>query len=329
MRLKWMLALPALFAGAGGWAQAQDSAQNYPQRSIRVIVPFAPGGAADILARIAIQQAGDDTGWRFAVENMTGAGGMVGGTAAARSAADGYTLLFCNLACAANQFLTDNPSWSPTKDLAPLIVIGTVPNILVVNAKVPAQNLAEFIALARAQPDSFAFASSGPGSSSQLTGELFKAKANVKIRDVPYRGSAAALPDIVAGRVDGMVMGLPESISFVRGGQLRALGLTSEKRVRSLPDVPTLAEAGLPDYKFVGWLSFFVPAGTPQPVIAKLNAALNQALKSPRLVQRFADADIEAVGGPPELAGRLMEEDVALWGDLIRSRGLRPSEPAK
>lgn len=312
-----LLAAVTLLNVAAAIAQPRP---NFPDRSIRVVVPFAPGGTADILARTVIEQANRDRAGSFHIENLTGAGGVVGSTAVVRSAADGYTLLVCNLSCASNQFLNPNLGWTPSKNLTPVGVLGTVPNILVINPQVPANNLVEFIALAKREPDRLSLASSGPGSSSQLTGELFQSRAKIRLLDVPYRGSAAAMADILAGRVTGMMMGLPESIPFVRSSKLRALGLAAIKRAMALPDVPTLAQAGLPEFRFNGWISLFAPAGTAPEAVARINDMLNRALQSERVQKRFAESDIEPVGGTPELAGRLMEEDVKIWGDLIRSR---------
>lgn len=298
-------------------AQAAD---GFPKKNIRVVVPFAPGGAADIMARTLIQQASAETGWQLYVENISGAGGLVGAQAAARSAADGYTLLLCNIACAANQFVTENTAWDPKTAIAPVIVVGNLPNILVAGPRSGAKTLAEFVALARAKPGQLSMASSGPGSSSYMTGELLRVKANVDILDVPYRGSGAAMPDILAGRVDAMVMGVPESLPFIRDGKLMALGVTSDVRTPALPNVPTFAQAGVKDYSFLGWLSLFVPKKTPPAIIAVLNAGFDKAIKSPALAKRFAELSIQPVGGPASTAGKLLNDDIDLWGPLIASR---------
>jgi tripartite-type tricarboxylate transporter receptor subunit TctC len=300
--------------GAGGQGNAQS---GYPDRAIRIVVPFAPGGTADIVARIAAEQVAADLGWRVYVENITGADGSVGAAAAARAPADGYTLLVCNVSCAANQFLLGNTGLDPEADLAPVIVLGNVPNVLVVGPSVSATTLAELIAFARANPGKVSIASSGPGSSSHLTAMLLRVKAQIDIVDVPYRGSSAAMPDILSGRVDGMVMGLPESLPFVRDGKLKALGVTPNKRASALPNVPTFAQAGVPDYSFLGWLSLFVPQRTPAAAPHKLNAAFAKSLQSPALLSRFAEQSIEPVGGPAELAGRLLKSDIVLWRQIL------------
>jgi tripartite-type tricarboxylate transporter receptor subunit TctC len=297
------------------WA---DSTASFPTRSIEIVVPFAPGGAADILARTAAQFTSTETGWQFHVENLSGAGGLVGAQAAARAAADGYTLLLCNIACVANQFMVPESDWNPKSALAPVITLGYLPNVLVVGPSIQATTLKEFIDHARSSSQNISIATSGPGSSSSLTAELLGSKAGIHIMEVPYRGSSAATPDLISGRVDAMVMGLPESLALVRGGKVKALGVTSHERAPSLPDVPTIAEAGVPDYEFLGWLSLFAPKNTPDDIIAKLNAGFSKALASQALLARFSEQSIQAVGGKPDLAGRLLSDDVSLWGPILR-----------
>ena len=305
----------------GGHLHAQTA---YPTRSIRIVVPFAPGGTADILARIVAQQASPPDlqdgkiKWRFFVENITGGGGIIGAQAAARSVPDGYTLLLCNIACAVGQLLTGNKSWNPAKALTPVIFVGNVPNILVASPHLGINSLAQFVERARSQPGKLSLASSGPGSSSDLSGILLRAKAKIDLLDVPYRGSGEAMPDLLSGRVDAMVMGLPESLPFVRSGKLKALGVTSDKRAPSLPDVPTIAEAGVPSYSYLGWLSLFAPAGTPAAVIAPLNTYLDRVIKSPGVIGAFSPQSIQPGGGPPQVAGQLFAADIALWPSILK-----------
>jgi tripartite-type tricarboxylate transporter receptor subunit TctC len=306
-------------------ASSSHAQAPYPDRPVRIVVPFAAGGTADIVARIVAEQMTEDLGQRVYVENITGAGGSVGAAAAARAPADGYTTLLCNVSCAATQFLVDNIGFNPSTDLAPVAVLAYVTNVLVVGPSVQARSLSDYLAFARANPGKLSMASSGPGSSSHLTAELLRFKAGVDILDVPYRGSAGAMPDILAGRVDSMAMGLSEALPFIRDGKLTALGVTSIKRVAALPNVPTLAEAGVPDYAFLGWLSLVAPQRTPPGLIATLNAAFNKTMTSPRLMSRFAEQSIELGGGPTDLAGRLLNEDIELWGRVLRNRKASPS----
>ena len=312
-----LLAVAALLLSGAPVTKAL--AQSFPERPIRIIVPFAPGGTADIIARIAADEV-SNSGAKVFVENITGAGGSVGAAAAARAPADGYTLLLCNVSCAANQYLLGNTGFDPEADLAPVIVLGYVPNVLVAGPNVAAATLAEFVALARANPGKMSMASSGPGSSSQLSALLLRVKAGIDFVDVPYRGSSAAMPDILSGRVDSMVMGLPESLALVRDGKLKVFGITSDKRVAALPQTPTFAEAGIAGYSFLGWLSLFAPKRTPVAATGKLNAAFAKALTSPALLARFADQSIAPEGGSPELADKLLKADIVLWRQVLQSK---------
>lgn len=290
-----------------------------------MVVPFAPGGAADILARIIAQQASRPdlrprkAAWQFYVDNVTGGGGIIGAQAAARSTPDGYTLLLCNVACAIGQLVTGAKNWNPAKALAGVIVVGNIPNILVASPHIGVNSLKQFLALARSHPGKVTLASSGPGSSSDLTGLLLRAKAHVDLMDVPYRGSGEAIPDLLSGRVDAMVMGVPESLAFVRAGKLKALGVSSERRAPSLPDVPSIAEAGVPGYSFLGWLSLFAPADTPDASIAALNAYLNRVIGSPDVATAFAQQSIVPGGGSAKLADDLLHADIAMWSPLLNS----------
>jgi tripartite-type tricarboxylate transporter receptor subunit TctC len=302
---------------------AAPAQTDFPRRSIRIVVPFAPAGTADILARTVVQEASRTEGtvsWQFYVENVTGAGGLVGAQAVARAPADGYTLLLCNIACAAGHLVSGSQGFDPTGAFTPVILVGSVPNILVAGPSLQVQTLSEFVALARARPGKLSMASSGPGSSSHLSGELLRAKAGIDLLDVPYRGSSAAMPDLLSGRVDTMVAGFPESLPFVRDGKLKALGVTSETRAPSLPDVPTIAEAGVPGYAFFGWLSLFAPAGTPDSIIVMLNALFNTVITSPAVVKAFGEQSIAAGGGPPATAAELYRRDVDLWPSLLKTR---------
>lgn len=300
-------------------AMAQDAA-SFPSRSIGIVVPFAAGGAADILARVAAQYASTENGWQFHIENVTGAGGLIGAQAVARAAPDGYTLLLCNISCAVNQFLNPKSEWSGKTSISPVITVGYLPNVLVVGSSVQQKNLKEFVEYARANPDKVSIATSGPGSSSSMTADLLATQAGMKVREIPYRGSAAATPDLISGRVDGMVMGLPESIPLIREGKVRGFGVTSTERAPSLPDVPTIAEAGVPGYQFLGYLSLFAPKGVPDAVVAKLNAGFNKALASAGLRQRFSELSILPAGGPPALAGKLVNEDIDIWQPILTNR---------
>lgn len=318
-----LAAFGALLLALAACSSSATAQSIYPTRSIRLVVPFAPGGAADILARIIAAQASRPdlqprkAAWQFYVDNITGGGGIIGAQAAARSAPDGYTLLLCNVACAIGQFVTGVKTWNPAKALAGVIMVGNIPNILVASPHIGVNSLKQFLALARSHPGKVSLASSGPGSSSDLTGLLLRAKAKVDLMDVPYRGSGEAIPDLLSGRVDAMLMGVPESLALVRAGKLKALGVTSDRRTSSLPDVPSISEAGVPGYSFLGWLSLFVPAETPDAIITPLNAYLNRVISSPAVVSTFAKQSIQPGGGSAKFAADLLHADIAQWSPIL------------
>ena len=302
-------------------ARAQGPA--FPSQPLRLIVPFAPGGAPDIVARLLAEQAAPALGQQVIVENRTGAGGNIGMQAGARAAPDGHTLLMCTLGCTTNGFLMRDLGWDPSRDLRPVMMGGIVPNVLVVGEQVAARSVADFVALAKARPGGLTMASSGVGSASHLAGEMFKALAGVAIEHVPYRGSTVALPDIIAGRVDSMIVSLPEALGHIQGGRLRALGVSSPARSPTLPEVPTIAEAGVPGYGAVAWSALVVPAATPDAVVARLNAAFNGAIRAAPVQAKFAELSIIGTGGSPAELQRFMAAETEAWGRLIRERGIR------
>lgn len=315
-----MFALMAAAAGAVTAAQAQA---DFPRQNVRIIVPFAPGGAPDTVARLLAQHASEGLGRQVIVENVTGAGGNIGMQAGARAIADGHSVLMCTLGCASNLFLVDSLGWDPRVDIAPVMMGGIVPNVLVVRPTLEADSVASFIALAKAKPGALSMASSGVGSASHLAGEMFKALAGLDILHVPYRGSTAALPDIVGGRVDSMIVSLPEALQLIRSGQLRALGVSSAERTRSLPEVPTISEAGVPGYAVVAWSALFVPSATPSAIVARLNAEFNKALQATDVQAKLAEISVQGGGGAPERAGAFLRQEIESWGKLIRERNLK------
>jgi tripartite-type tricarboxylate transporter receptor subunit TctC len=297
---------------------------DFPRATIRLIVPFAPGGAPDIVARTLGQKAAEGLGREIIVENRTGAGGNIGFEAGLKAPADGHTILMCTFGCATNPYLFDKLSWQP-KDIAPVMIAGRVPNVLVVHPALPVKTLAEFLAAAKAKQGGFTMASSGVGSASHLAGEMFRSMAGIDVVHVPYKGSTAALPDIVGGRVDFMVVSAPEALSFIRDGRLRALGSSGTRRASSLPDVPTIAEAGVRNYAVTAWAVLVVPAGTPAPVIQRLNREFNAAVAAPEVASRLESMSIEPGGGTPTEADQFIEQQSREWGKLIRERGIKAS----
>ena len=301
-------------------AHAQD---DYPNRTVRIIVPFAPGGSTDVVARILADKLGADLKQSFVVENRAGAGGNIGADAVAKASPDGYTLLMGTTGVLAiNKYLYKEMSFDPERDLVPVSYTSLITNILVVNPQVPAKTVSELVALARAKPGSLTFASSGAGSSTHLSAELFKSMAGVDILHVPYKGSSQAITDLMGGQVTMLFDNAPSSIPFVEQGKLRALAVTSTKRLPNLPDVPTLDEAGVKGYESLSWSGIMAPAGTPKRVIDKLNAAIEKILRDPDVKQRFASLGVEPVGGPPEAFSRHIRAESEKWARVVKTANI-------
>jgi tripartite-type tricarboxylate transporter receptor subunit TctC len=309
----------ALVHGSGALAQG-----DFPRTTLRILVPFAPGGAPDIMARTLGAKAAEGLGREVITENRTGAGGNIAMEAGAKSAPDGHTLLMCTFGCATNPFLFDKLGWSP-KDLAPVMIAGRVPNVLVVHPSLAARSVAEFIAAAKAKQPPFTMASSGVGSASHLAGEMFRSMAGIEVVHVPYKGSTAALPDIVGGRVDFMVVSAPEALTFIKDNRLRALGSSSNRRASSLPEVPTIAESGLSGYAVTAWAMLVVPAATPPAILQRLNKEFNAAVSDAEVRRRFESLSIEPGGGTPAEAAEFLQQQGQEWEKLIRARGIKAS----
>ena len=295
---------------------------DFPRAGLKVIVPFAPGGAPDIVARLLSKKVGENLGREIIVENRVGAGGNIGFVAGLKAAPDGYTILICTFGCATNPALFDKPGWQPS-DIAPVMLAGLVPNVLVIHAGVKARTTAEFIALAKSQPGKLTMASSGVGSASHLAGESFASMAGIQVTHVPYKGSTAALPDIVGGRVDFMIVSVPEALGLIRDGRLLALGTSGTRRASSLPDVPTIAESGLPGFSVTAWSMVVVPAGTPPGVVQRLSQEFNAALDDPAVRKRLDELSVEPGGGSPADAARFLQTQASEWEKLIRARDIK------
>jgi tripartite-type tricarboxylate transporter receptor subunit TctC len=314
--------LACIFAlGLPPLAHAQD---DYPNRTVRIIVPFAPGGSTDVVARILADKLGTEMRQSFIVENKPGAGGNIGADAVAKATPDGYTLLMGTTGVLAiNKYLYKNMGFDPDRDLAPVSYTSLITNILVVNPQVPARTVPDLIRLAKEKPGALTFASSGAGSSTHLSAELFKAMAGVDILHVPYRGSSQALIDVIAGQVTMLFDNAPSSLPFVEQGKLRAIAVTSTKRLPNLPDVPTIDESGVKGYESLSWSGIAAPAATPKAVIDKLNAAIEKILGMQDVRQRFAQLGVEPVGGPPEAFARHIRAESDKWGKLVKAQNIR------
>jgi tripartite-type tricarboxylate transporter receptor subunit TctC len=317
------VALTAALAGLPTFATLAAAA-GYPDRPITIVVGFPPGGASDIMARILTAKLGGVLGQPFIVDNRPGAGGNVAGEFVAHAAPDGYTLLLGNNAIlATNISLYSKAGFDPEKDFAPISLIGTQANVLVVNNEVKAHSLAELIALAKANPGKLNFASSGYGLAAHLAGELFKAQAHIDIVHVPYKGSAPALEDVIAGQDQMMFATTSGVMGFLQNGQVRALAVTTLKRTPSLPDVPTMNEAGLPGFEATTWHGLVAPAGTPPQIVAALNKAIAATLKDPDIEHKLAGLGIDIAPDTPEQFAAYIKAEIPKWAAVIKTSGAK------
>ena len=317
MPFKLLVALAMLaVAGAAG-------AQSFPTKGLRIVVPFAPGGSTDIVARLIADRLAPALGQPVVVENRAGAGGNIGADAVAKSAPDGHTLLMATTGVMAiNNALYKSMPYDAASDLLPVIYAASITNVLSVPADLPAKSVAELVAMAKAQPGRLTFASSGAGSSTHLSGELFKSLAGVDLVHVPFKGSGQALIDVVAGRVTMIFDNMPSALPHIKGGKLRALGVTGSKRSGALPEAPTIAEAGVAGYESLSWSGIAVAAGTPRDVVARLNREIGAVLARDEMRQKLAEQGAETVGGPPEAFDAHVRAEREKWGRLIRTAGI-------
>jgi tripartite-type tricarboxylate transporter receptor subunit TctC len=305
-------------------APQETSAQDYPNKTVRLIVPYAAGGATDIIARATAEELTRTLGQSVVVDNRPGAGANLGSEMAARSAPDGYTLLMSASSLhGITPFLYSKLNYDPNKDLAPVIVLASFSNVLVVNPSVKANSVQELIALARAKPGELTCASSGSGSSIHMSCEMFKHMLGLDITHVPYKGSAPAVTDLIGGQVDLMFDNIPSAISHIRAGKLRALATTGEKRAAALPELPTMAESGVAGYQSGAWFGLAVPAGTPAGIIARLNAEGQKATRAPAFIKRMEDLGYEIVGGSPEKMAAMIKDEVERWGPIVKASGAK------
>jgi tripartite-type tricarboxylate transporter receptor subunit TctC len=313
------MAMASLFAAL---LPAAAHAQGYPNKPIRLVVPYAPGGATDIIGRAAAAELSKTMGQQVIIENRPGAGGNLGAEQVARSAPDGYTLLVSPSSLhGITPFLYNKLTYDPNKDLAPIIVLGSFANVLVMNPSIKANSVSELVALIKASPGKFTYASSGSGSTIHLSGEMFKSMLNLDIAHVPYKGSSPALTDLMGGQVSIMFDNIPSAITFIRSGKLKALATTGPTRSSSLPELPTMIEAGFPGYISTAWFGIVAPAGTPKEIIARLNAEGQKAAKSPDFIKRMNELGYDIVGGTPEQMGAMIQEEVKRWGPVVKASG--------
>ena len=298
------------------------AAQNYPTKPITIVVPFAAGGTTDILARLVGQHLSTELGQPVVVENKAGAGGNIGAAFAAKAAADGHTLFMGTVGThAINASLYKKLPYDPIKDFAPLTRVAMVPNLLVAHPSQPFKTVQEMIAYAKANPGKINFGSPGNGASPHLSGELFKSMTKVDMVHVPYKGSAPAVSDLLGGQISIMFDNLPSVIPHVRGGKLRAIAISTAKRSADLPDVPTIAEAGVPGYEATSWFGMFAPAATPKPVLDKISAALGKVLANAEVKKKIDDQGGEPANETPAQFADFIQKESLKWGKVVKESG--------
>lgn len=312
-----LLFMPMLFA-------TNAVAQEWPNKPIRWIVPFPPGGAMDVMARALAEKSSKSLGQAVVIENKPGAGGNIGADFVARSDADGYTMMITSIGMATNKFLYPKLSYDPVKDFAPVSLIAIVPNVLVTNATQPnVKTVSDVIANAKAQPGKLTYASAGNGSSIHLAGEVFTSMAKIDMQHIPYKGSNPAVTDLLGGQVNYMFDSITSAKPHIDAGKLRPIGITTSKRSKALPNVPTIAESGLPGYEVTPWFAVFVPAATPKPIVNKLNAALLDALKSPEIKAKFDGIGAEPLGTSPDELANYLNKEIERWGKVISTNNIK------
>ncbi|WER47926.1 tripartite tricarboxylate transporter substrate binding protein [Cupriavidus sp. WKF15] len=314
----------AALAAAVVFSAPAAQAQAYPSKPIRMVVGFPSGGAPDTLARIVSEKISPAWGQPVVVDNKPGAGGNIGAEAVAHAPADGYTLAMGTVGThSINGALYSKMPYDMVKDFTPVVLVATTPNVLVVHPDVPAKNIAELIALAKAKPGGLTFGTPGVGTSLHVAGELFNSMAGVKIVHVPYKGRAMAIPDLLGGHITMMFDNLPSALPVVKEGKLRALGVTSAKRSPSAPDIPTLAEQGLPGFEADSWFAIFAPANTPKDVVARLNAEFNRIYSLPDVQAKLRTLGLEPVLGTPEKLASYQRAEIAKWAKVVKESGAK------
>jgi len=319
-RLRWLPPLAAALALAAGAA----AGQGYPNKPIRFVVPYPPGGGTDVVARILTEPLAAELGQPIIIDNRGGAAGNVGTDIAAKSPADGYTVLFTLSSHTINPRLYDKLPFDVEKDFAPVSLAAMIPQILVVNPGVPASNVKELIALAKAQPGKLNYASVGTGSPGHIAGELFKLRTGVDIVHVPYKGGGPAVTDTIGGQVQLLFVSMPAAWQFVKAGRLKAIAVTSAKRSATAPDVPTFVESGVPDFVVDSWYGALVPAKVPPAAVARLNAAFVKVLDLPQVKERLMAQGAEAAASTPAEFDRVIRDELAKWEYVIRAANIKP-----
>jgi tripartite-type tricarboxylate transporter receptor subunit TctC len=302
---------------------ATASAQSFPTKPLKIIVPFPAGGTVDFFARVISTKLSEALGQSVLVENRAGAGGNIAAEAVAKAAPDGYTLLMGSEIIAINTSLYSKIGYDPVKDLAPITLVGTVPNILIVHPGLPVNSVNDLIALAKKTPGKISFASTGQGTSTHLSSELFKLMANIDMLHIPYKGGPPAIADLISGQVNMMFINMPTGITHVRSGKAKIIAVSSIKRVSQLPDVPTVDQAGVKGFETSAWSGLYAPAGTPADIINRLNAEVVKILKQPSVREQLMAQGAEPVGDTPEEFSRFTLAEISKWAKIIKISGAK------
>ena len=318
-----VICLTLLLGITTSWAQPSKNKQ-WPKQAIRIVVSFTPGGAPDILARALAESMQQSLGVPVLVENRPGYGGNIGAEIVAKSDPDGYTLLIGTVGIhAINGALYEKMSFDPIKDFTPISFLASTPNVLVVNQKLGVHNLHDLIELAKAKPNQLTFGSSGVGTSLHMSGELFKEMAGVQIRHIPYKGRAQSLPDLVSGRISMLFDNLSSSLPLIKAGEVQALGVTTLKRSHAAPEIPTMAEQGLPGFEAVSWFSLMAPANLPPPIQKRLNQLTNRALNDPELKKRLLAGGLDPAPSTANELSKLIAQESAKWSRVVQQSGAK------
>jgi tripartite-type tricarboxylate transporter receptor subunit TctC len=311
---------------AAGHAAAQDPAANYPARPVRVVVPFPPGGATDILARVVGKRLGDVWSQNFIIDNRAGAGGTIGSTIVARGTPDGYTLLMgTNATHTIAPSLYSKLAYDPIKDFAPITLVAIVPQVVVVHPSIAANNIKDLIALAKAKPGSFNFASAGTGTPGHLGMEMLRMLSGTTMQHVPYQGGAPGLAAVVAGQVQFMADNMNSALALIKAGKVRAIAVTTLKRSAALPELSTIAEQALPGFDSGSWFGLLAPAGTPRGILAKLTAEVTKSLDQPDIRATLSQQGAEVAPNTPDQFVKLIRDDIARWAKVAQAAGVKPN----
>jgi len=317
-RARWVVLL------LGALPPGIASAQDYPNQTVKIVVPFVAGGGVDVVARIVAPRLGEELGQSVIIENRGGAGGALGAAAVAQAPADGYTLLMgTGSTHGTNSNVYARLSYDPVRDFVPVVLLSSSPLLLIVPQASPAKSVGDLIALGRGRPGGLSFASYGTGSINHLGAELFNSMAKIQANHVPYRGSAPAMTDLIAGRIDYMFDGVSTSLGYLQSGTIRVLGVAGLNRSPVLPDLPTISEAGLPGYDTMVWFGLFAPAGTSKPIVEIVNRKTNAVLASPRVKEGLEKLGIEPVGGGADVLAGKVQSELSKWATIVREKNIR------